>query len=1014
MRKPSPGSAGLTLLVTLVLALFSSAPALALALADQPVSVRLSVAFDLAASTMNATATIDLPADTPASLSLAGLSVSAMEMDGKPLAADRDNPTTVTIGPAATARKISITYKKTTPPGPMGDGDNRIAADGITLTGQWHPRLLGGDCRFELSALVPDDFTAIAEADQVEEHDSPKGRRFLFRFSQPVAAIHLVAGPYELTTTPFGDGRELNTYFFPEDRELVARYRDQTLEYLARYQKLLGDFPYRHFAVVENRLPTGYAMPTFTLLGQAVVRLPFITATSLGHEVLHQWFGNGIQVNYAGGNWCEGLVTYLADQTFAAEKGEGVEFRKEQLVKYQSYVPANNSFALKDFMDSDGGTTDRDRQHRRAVGYNKASMLFHMLRLQVGDGPFFAGLRDFYQRLRYRPAGWDDLETSFETAAHQELGPFFRQWLDRADLPALTIDAPRNAENDGQPELRFTLTQHTATPYHLTVPVTVTSEGGTIRKDIEVTDKQTEVAIPLTAPAEKVVVDANYDLMRRLEPEEQPPVWSRFIGAAKRLAVVANQAAAERFKPLTDTLAADGCTVKEAGAVTDSDVAGASVLLLGASTVSRSLFAQPAHPAEGFTVDVRANPLNRQEVAVLVSAADQAQVAAAAAKLRHYGKYGFLHFIDGRMESKRIPTSDQGLQATVDEPPQAVITADTTSFATIIDRLLPAQVVYVGEGHTSYEDHLLQLRVIRALYSRDPDLAIGMEMFNRSAQPALDDYIAQRIDEATMLRRTHYFENWGYDYRLYQDIIRFARRHHLPIVALNQEKAIVSKVFKDGTTASLSAEEREQLPPDRDLDMPGYRDRIRSVFNMHSAPSPERFKGFFQAQALWDETMAATIAATLSAHPGQHMVVLAGVGHVAKANAIPPRVVRRLPGVKQAVVANIAATDADPERVDYAFFLAPAQLPPAPIMGVVLADTDQGIKVEELSPHGRAKDVGVRPDDLILALDGEPVKTVADLKVFMVAKKKGDTVRVTIKRPRTILPDEELVKEIPL
>jgi len=1006
---PSPGTTPLLLAVMLMLTLCTALPALA----ALPASQRLTVAFDLAAGTLHGTAAIDLPANTGANLSLDGLTISSMTLDGEALTPDSENAHRVTIAAVASPRHITITYDMTVPPGPMGDGENRIAADGITLAGSWHPRL-DADCRFELTALVPKEFTAIAEADQIERHDSPEGRQFHFRFPQPVAAIHLVAGPYEVQTVSFGDGRKLSTYFFAEDRELADRYRDQALAYLTRYQALLGDFPYNHFAIVENRLPSGYAMPTFTLLGQTVVRLPFITATSLGHEILHQWFGNAVMVDYAQGNWSEGLTTYLADQAFAEEQSQGEAFRKEQLAKYQSYVPADNALALQGFMGATG-TTDRDRQRVRAVGYNKASMLFHMLRLRIGDEAFFAGLRDFYTRLRYRPAGWDDLRGSFETAGHQELGDFFNQWLERTDIPDFGIENPRNAEKDGQPELRFTLVQRTKNPYQLTLPVTVQSDGKTIVKTIEATDKRTEVAIPLAAPAETVIIDQNYDLMRSLGPNELPPVLSRFAGAAQRLAVVAApEEATQLFQPLITQLLADGCEVKKDTEVTDTDVAGASVLFLGTSTLSRSLFAQPDYPATGFTVDVRANPLNSSEVAVLVTAADQNQVAAATPKLRHYGKYGFLHFADGRIEEKRTLDTDHGLRITVDEPPRAVETAATSTFPDIITRLLSARVVYVGEGHTTYEDHLLQLRVIRALHQQDPNLAIGMEMFNRSAQPALDDYVAGRIDEAAMLRQAHYFKNWGYDYRLYQDIIRFARRHHLPLIALNQEKNIVSKVFREGSIASLSDEERTQLPPDRDLALPGYQERIHSVFTMHAAPSPDRFKGFLQAQALWDETMAATAADYLAAHPDQRLVVLAGVGHVAKADAIPPRVARRLPQIQQAVVANIDATEADPDRIDYAFLLAPAQLPPAPIMGVVLADSDQGIRVEELSPHGRAKEVGMRADDLILALDGEPVKTVEELKVFMLGKQRGDTVRVSIQRPHTLFPDEKLEKEIPL
>ncbi len=224
---------------------------------------------------------------------------------------------------------------------------------------------------------------------------------------------------------------------------------------------------------------------------------------------------------------------------------------------------------------------------------------------------------------------------------------------------------------------------------------------------------------------------------------------------------------------------------------------------------------------------------------------------------------------------------------------------------------------------------------------------------------------------------------------------------------------MVSKVFKESGTAGLSEEEQKLLPEDRDLDIPGYRERIHSVFTMHAAPTPEQFTGFIQAQALWDETMAATVAEYLTTHPEQRMVVIAGVGHVAKAEAIPPRVARRI-DVRQAVVANINSTEADPRQLDFAFLLAPAKLPPAPIMGVVLDEKDGPVRIEQLSPNGQAKKTGLREDDIILAMDDQPVASITDLKVIMLEKKVGDSVRVTIKRPHRIFPDETLLFTIPL
>jgi hypothetical protein len=101
-------------------------------------------------------------------------------------------------------------------------------------------------------------------------------------------------------------------------------------------ETLIGGFPYKRFAIVENPLPTGYSMPTFTPLGQSIINLLFIVETSLDHEILHQWFWNYVYINFDKGNWAEGLTTYLADHLYEELKGSGWQYRKNTLIGYQS------------------------------------------------------------------------------------------------------------------------------------------------------------------------------------------------------------------------------------------------------------------------------------------------------------------------------------------------------------------------------------------------------------------------------------------------------------------------------------------------------------------------------------------------------------------------------------------------------------------------------------------------------------------------------------------------------
>ena len=62
--------------------------------------------------------------------------------------------------------------------------------------------------------------------------------------------------------------------------------------------------------------------------------------------------------------------------------------------------------------------------------------------------------------------------------------------------------------------------------------------------------------------------------------------------------------------------------------------------------------------------------------------------------------------------------------------------------------------------------------------------------------------------------------------------------------------------------------------------------------------------GFLQAQAMWDETMAETISNYLQTHPEKQMVIIVGDGHVSKDSAIPLRIKRRMPKIRQSVLVS--------------------------------------------------------------------------------------------------------------
>ncbi len=328
--------------------------------------------------------------------------------------------------------------------------------------------------------------------------------------------------------------------------------------------------------------------------------------------------------------------------------------------------------------------------------------------------------------------------------------------------------------------------------------------------------------------------------------------------------------------------------------------------------------------------------------------------------------------------------------------------------ATLAERLADKRVVFVGETHTRYADHLNQLEIIEQIYERDPNIAIGVEYLQERFQPQVDAYIAGQTSEQDFLRDAEYYRGWGYDYRLYAPIFRYAREHRIPVRALNVPSSLPPAVAKVGFDG-LSEEQRAELPGEIEPAGAAYERRLREAFDAHPGAGPGAFEHFVQAQLVWDEGMAESAAAYLDANPDRRMIILAGSGHIAFGSGIPERLQRRT-GATYAIVLN-RDDEIEPQIADYVLLGDGQALPPAAVLGISLDQEDGSCRIGSLSPGGAAQKSGLRKGDVIVAIDGQACETVADLRLATWDKAPGEHVRVEVRRKRpfkTVEHDFEL------
>jgi uncharacterized iron-regulated protein len=242
-------------------------------------------------------------------------------------------------------------------------------------------------------------------------------------------------------------------------------------------------------------------------------------------------------------------------------------------------------------------------------------------------------------------------------------------------------------------------------------------------------------------------------------------------------------------------------------------------------------------------------------------------------------------------------------------------TATVVSQEQLISGLAASRVVYVGEIHTNPYHHAIQLKIIRALAQTTPHLMIGMEMFDHTYQPVLDQWSAGKMDEATFLRRTHWYVNWRFDFSLYRDILEYAKKKRLRIIALNIPFHIPPKI-RIGGIDSLTPDDRCHLPDTIDTTNAAHRAYLKKIFRMHAFAFHGRgnFEYFYEAQCAWEDSMAKAIADHLGSGK---MVVLTGNGHIIRKFGIPDRAFARTHAPFKTIYLAPVDSEADLDWADY-------------------------------------------------------------------------------------------------
>lgn len=539
-----------------------------------------------------------------------------------------------------------------------------ISSIGVYLAGStyWVPVFENSLMTFDLQTILPNGWKNVTIGKRTYEKETADKHIDTWLCDKPQEEVFLIAAKFTEYSHKMNNGIDAMAFLRTPDESLANKYLEVTEQYMEMYQDLLGDYPYSKFALVENFWETGYGMPSFTLLGEKIIRFPFILHSSYPHELLHNWWGNSVFVDFSKGNWCEGTTAFMADHLIKEQRGAGEEYRRSTLQKFSNLVTPENDFPLNKFISRHDGPSE-------AIGYGKALMMWQMLRRKLGDDNFVKGMRLFYKDNKFRQASYGDIQKAMETVSGVDLSAFFNQWISRTGAPELEISDMKVDMYSGKYRINITLKQvQNSDAFDIDVPINIATEKGLETFVFNMNSKEQSFQIPVNAKPLKLAVDPQYDVFRILNPNEVPPTLNKIWGSKENLVVLPSKASKEKLQLYKDFVQQwKDADVDNFKVVSDKDLkeipADVTVWILGynnrfTALVNSELEAYNSRLLQDSIILDNNNMLRKGSDAILtlfnpkdvnqqiiyIDIDNSKAIAGLVRKLPHYGKYSYLAF----------------------------------------------------------------------------------------------------------------------------------------------------------------------------------------------------------------------------------------------------------------------------------------------------------------------------------------------------------------------------------
>jgi aminopeptidase N len=284
----------------------------------------------------------------------------------------------------------------------------------------------------QLLLILPAGLTSVGNGRLVAKHDLP-GKRVAYQWEQqapiPSYVFGFAGGPFREVKEKKGriEYRHLGTSFSPGQLQTIFRDTPDMVDfYETRSGVRYVDASYTQVLAAGN---PEQEMSSFTCINEAYAKKALANNHDVwlgAHELAHQWWGIMVTARDWNHFWLnEGMATFMA-AAYLEKRFARADYLREIESYRTSYERVQKAGHDKSLVFPDWLHPTADD---RTLVYDKGAYVLHLLREEMGEQAFWAGLRSYTRAYFGKSVVTSDFQRAMEQAAGKSLQPFFNKWV---------------------------------------------------------------------------------------------------------------------------------------------------------------------------------------------------------------------------------------------------------------------------------------------------------------------------------------------------------------------------------------------------------------------------------------------------------------------------------------------------------------------------------------------------------------------------------------------------------